>query len=80
MKHIILVCIIGMFGCEKKWNESDQAEFLADCVYMNGTTEDCGCMLDCIQSEYENYQIALHNILKTENNVKVVNCLKKCKK
>ena len=66
-------------GCYKNWKEEDKVEFLNDCILMHGSEQVCLCVLNCLESEYDNYMEVLNKIPKSELNKRIKKCLKKCK-
>ena len=75
---ILIVCLFSLSACTQNWSERERKEFMSDCLDSRGTEGVCVCILNCLESEYDNYVSALITIEKTKIKEKVDKCLQLC--
>lgn len=73
------IYIIMSSGCANSWDREDAKLFIDDCIEVKGTLEICGCMLRCLEKEYDTYSVVLKNIENTELSKELKRCVNKCK-
>ena len=75
---ILMVCVVCTAGCTKNWSIKEQQRFLEDCQESRGTENICECILDCIEHNYENYNLVLDNLKKSEISNSLDRCISLC--
>lgn len=77
----IIIGILCFYACKSPdWQTQEQNEFKQECVESGLTIERCGCILNCLELEYENYISAFDAILLDTVSTKVNTCIQACNK
>ena len=77
-QHII-IGILCFYACKSPdWQPQEQNKFKQECVELGLTIERCGCILNCLELEYENYSIAFDAILLDTVSIKMNACVQSC--
>ena len=87
-KFLLFIIIFIITSCVKKdWSQTDEENFLYDCMQVNVTELICDCIFSCIEPEFETYKIALQflgekmNFREDESmNLRMEQCVEKCKR
>ena len=80
MKYLplVLIYVMCVAGCSDSWNQKDKQLFISDCLEEYGTQTICSCILNCLESEYENYELVLQRLpfskIKKELNECLIGC------
>ena len=78
MKYLILIFIICISGCSKSWTEEDKQLFVDDCLEVYGTDKTCCCILNCLESEYDDYNHVLQKTPTSKIKKELNECLIDC--
>jgi len=74
----LLVFIICVSSCSKSWTKDDKILFVNDCLEQYGTQTMCSCILNCLESEYDDYDLVLQQRpslkIKKELNECLIDC------
>ena len=80
VQHIIMLIFL-CYGCNNPgWQKKEQQKFGQECVELGLTIEQCGCILNCLEEEYINYNIAFDVILLDTVSIKMNTCVQSCNK
>ncbi len=75
----IIIWILFWYGCNQPaWQKQEQKKFNQECVELGLTIEHCGCILGCLELEYENYSVAFGAILGDTVSTKMNTCIQAC--
>ena len=75
---ILIIYIVCASGCDKGWTTTEREHFLKDCQESQGTEKICRCILVCLETSYDNYNLALENLEKSEISKSLEQCLSSC--
>ena len=78
---ILIICLVCTSGCDKSWTKEEQKLFIEDCQTNNSEAElrrVCECVLECLEANYDSYNLALSNLEKFEINKNLEQCLNLC--
>lgn len=80
MKYLplLLIHIICFTGCNNSWDQKDKQLFISDCLEDYGTPTTCSCILNCLESEYENYELVLQKLPSSKIKKELNQCLISC--
>tara|TARA_B110000438_G_scaffold281235_1_gene307209 strand:+ start:54 stop:293 length:240 start_codon:yes stop_codon:yes gene_type:complete len=78
MKYLILIFIICISGCSKSWTKEDKQLFVDDCLEAYGTHKTCYCILNCLESEYDDYNHVLQKMPASKVKKELNECLRNC--
>ena len=80
MKYLplLLIYIICFNGCSDSWGQKDKQLFIGDCLEAYGTDTICSCILSCLESEYENYELVLQKLPSSKIKKELNECLIGC--
>ena len=80
MKYLalLLMFIICVTGCRKSWAQDDKQLFINDCLEEYGTQTICYCILNCLEREYENYDLVLQQMPSSKIKKELNECLIDC--
>ncbi|MDB4031253.1 hypothetical protein N9471_00050 [bacterium] len=80
MKYLplVLIYIIFITGCSDSWSQKDKQLFISDCLDQYGTQTICSCILNCLESEYDNYETVLQKLPSPKVKKELNECLTGC--
>ena len=75
---LVLIYIMCIPGCSDSWGQKDKQLFISDCLEEYGTHTMCSCILNCLESEYENYETVLQELPSPKIKKELNECLTGC--